>query len=294
MPAREARPADGRRLECGTARGLPAAPAVPAAACQAVPAGALPPAPFWAPAGAARTLAVVAPSACLPFAAAVAAPAAAATAGVGPGTVTAGGLVRGNGRRRARRRPGTSGWRPALSAPPGLVPGTAGAPATAGVAAAAGARLRPGTAGWAAGRLRLRHHAPGYRGARLRRALGRAAGPLAQALHVPRLREVEDGQHGQAEHGRQACVGADLLDDLRQGPKDRRPGGVPLRYPPGRAASARSADSSATALASAAASPAYTSSSIRANAVSTQAGSSGGWIALTIFSAGVGCGRSPG
>jgi hypothetical protein len=45
-------------------------------------------------------------------------------------------------------------------------------------------------------------------------ALGRAAGPLAQAPHVPGLREVEGGEYRQTHDGGEARVRPDLLDDL--------------------------------------------------------------------------------
>jgi hypothetical protein len=47
-------------------------------------------------------------------------------------------------------------------------------------------------------------------------ALGRAASPFAQALDVPRLREVEGRQNGQTQHRGQAGIGPDLLNDLGQ------------------------------------------------------------------------------
>ena len=43
-------------------------------------------------------------------------------------------------------------------------------------------------------------------------ALGRAAGPFAQALDLARLREVQQRQHREAGDRGEARVGADLLD----------------------------------------------------------------------------------
>ena len=66
--------------------------------------------------------------------------------------------------------------------------------------------------------LRLGHHAAGH-GLLAGRLLGsfrRTARPLAQPLHVPRLREVQGGEDREADNGRQAGVGADLLDDLHE------------------------------------------------------------------------------
>ncbi len=45
-------------------------------------------------------------------------------------------------------------------------------------------------------------------------ALGGATGPLAQALDVSSLREIERRQDGQSHHGSEPCVRPDLLDDL--------------------------------------------------------------------------------
>ena len=41
---------------------------------------------------------------------------------------------------------------------------------------------------------------------------GRATRPLAQALYVTRLREVESAQNRKADDGREPGVGADLLN----------------------------------------------------------------------------------
>jgi hypothetical protein len=76
---------------------------------------------------------------------------------------------------------------------------------------------------------------------RLARALGRAAGPFAQALQFAGLREVEDREHGQAEERHDTDVGAVLLDPIRQrereeqdhAAKSRSLGGVPVVRPGG-------------------------------------------------------------
>ena len=64
----------------------------------------------------------------------------------------------------------------------------------------------------APGRVGLGHHA----GLHLLCALGRTPRPIAQALELACLREVEQGQHGQAEERRNANVGAVLLDLVLQ------------------------------------------------------------------------------
>ena len=75
-------------------------------------------------------------------------------------------------------------------------------------------RRRP--AGSGADRLRL--NAPrgvglgDHSGLQLLRALGRAARPIAQAAQLPRLREIEDREHGQAEERSDADIRAVLLD----------------------------------------------------------------------------------
>ncbi len=48
----------------------------------------------------------------------------------------------------------------------------------------------------------------------LGRPLGRAAGPVTQALELPRLPEVEEGEHGEADDRRQTGVGPGVLDLL--------------------------------------------------------------------------------
>ena len=111
------------------------------------------------------------------------------------------------GRRRGRRGRAAGGRRAG---------GSAGAAGRAAGLPRAGRRRRLGLGtggcghgwGWATtrccGALGLDH------------ALGRPAGPLAQALDVTRLREVERRQHGEPDDGREPGVGADLLDDLHE------------------------------------------------------------------------------
>ena len=76
-----------------------------------------------------------------------------------------------------------------------------------------------GLAGWFTGRghldglrddaaLRVGLHALGELGV----ALGRAAGPFAQALDLARLREVQHRQHAEADHGGDAQVRAEAFD----------------------------------------------------------------------------------
>ena len=48
----------------------------------------------------------------------------------------------------------------------------------------------------------------------LHRALGGAAGPVAQAPHVPRLREVQQGEDRQPQEGGQPDVRAYALDEI--------------------------------------------------------------------------------
>ena len=186
--------------------------------------------------------------------------------------------------------------------------GAAAAAALAAAAAAAGvAAARPGARGrglrgnrrCGRGRGRgsrlwlwLRYDAAGHGGHLLVGALGRAAGPLAQPLDVPRLREVERRQQGHAHHRGDPGVGADFLDDLRQGSNCRTRVGLtrgrwrlsaPARStarPPRWRARRRRRRRRA---------PRCARTRFR-----TQSGSSGGWTAQTIFSAGVGWGRSPG
>ena len=47
-------------------------------------------------------------------------------------------------------------------------------------------------------------------------ALGRTAGPFAEALDLARLGEVQERQHGQAEHGSRARVAAIVLDEVEE------------------------------------------------------------------------------
>ena len=99
--------------------------------------------------------------------------------------------------RRLRHRRRRASARPGACAPAGCGTGAgrgfgatlAGARAPAAAPEALPASAAPG----AAAGLRLRLHAPrnGLLRPELRGALGRAAGPFAQALHVSRLREVE-------------------------------------------------------------------------------------------------------
>ena len=94
---------------------------------------------------------------------------------------------------------GRHGW------DPGAAAGCAGCPGcgpAAGFGGCGCACTRPGTTAGA----------PGLRG-----ALRRPARPFAQALHVPRLREVENREDGEPDHGGEAGVRADFLDDFRQG-----------------------------------------------------------------------------
>ena len=60
-----------------------------------------------------------------------------------------------------------------------------------------------------------RHH--GLRPTGVGCALGRSSRPLAQPLDVSRLREVENGENGEPGHGGEPGVGADFLNDFRQG-----------------------------------------------------------------------------
>jgi hypothetical protein len=48
------------------------------------------------------------------------------------------------------------------------------------------------------------------------RALGGAAGPLAQALELARLREGQQRQRGDADHGHEGSECADLGDCVRE------------------------------------------------------------------------------
>ena len=115
---------------------------------------------------------------------------------------------------RSRRRSRSAGV--AAAGPVATARGGAGRGCRRG--GARRARARPAwpaaSGGLGTGRLghRLGDHAAGAAG--VVGALGRAAGPFAQALHVPRLREVERRQHGQSHDGREPGVGPDLLDDL--------------------------------------------------------------------------------
>ena len=84
-----------------------------------------------------------------------------------------------------------------------------------------GRRGRPRGLGRAAPARRRREASAETRCLELGGALGRAAGPFAQALDLARLREVEQRQHGEPEDGREPGVGAVLLD-LAARPRGRR------------------------------------------------------------------------
>ena len=100
-------------------------------------------------------------------------------------------------------------------------------PAAAGGRGACWAALPRGPAAGAAGGAGCAAAAARLLGSALTRclqlggALGRAARPFAQALDLARLREVEQREHGEAEHGGEARVGAVLLDLVL---RPRRPG----------------------------------------------------------------------
>ena len=113
----------------------------------------------------------------------------------------AAGLARRASRRRARRRAG------------------------ARACGAAGAGRRPGGCGWATARCWA---AATARVLQLGGALGRAARPLAQALDLARLGEVEQGEHGEAEHRREAGVAPRTARSCR---RPRGPGSTTCRAP---------------------------------------------------------------
>ena len=133
------------------------------------------------------------------------------------------------GRRGGAATPGCAGW-PGCAA--GCCPGVAGGPGPA-AAGRGSRRLRgglaaPGVAAAAAGFAAAAAAAAaggGRRGgallglgrhARLQVgvALGSAARPLAQALDLARLGEVQECQHGEPEHAGKAGVGAVVLDPV--------------------------------------------------------------------------------